>query len=78
LAELVGSGAIFFDVDVNPAVLGVTTSAMLWMSVAPAHLDAVATSLAEHEELASSPRPRARPTSSHTRSPLIRPRFTIT
>ncbi|WP_112238119.1 Lrp/AsnC family transcriptional regulator [Kribbella monticola] len=52
LAELQASGAIFFDVDVNPAVLGATTSAMLWMSVAPAHLDAVATALAQHDELA--------------------------
>ncbi|MEU0090848.1 AsnC family transcriptional regulator [Kribbella sp. NPDC006257] len=52
LAELQGSGAIFFDVDVDPPVLGAMTAAMLWMSVTPAHLDEVARSLAEHEELA--------------------------
>ena len=52
LGELQGSGAIFFDVDVDPPRLGAMTAAMLWMSVAPAHLDEVARSLAEHEELA--------------------------
>ena len=38
--------------DVDPGALGVTTSAMLWLSVPPAHLDAVARALAEHDELA--------------------------
>jgi DNA-binding Lrp family transcriptional regulator len=52
LAELRARGALFFDVDIDPALLGVTVSALLWMQVAPAHLDAVATALAGHEELA--------------------------
>ncbi|NEC85553.1 Lrp/AsnC family transcriptional regulator [Streptomyces sp. SID12501] len=52
LAELRARGALFFDVDVDPALLGITVSALLWMQVAPAHLDAVATALAGHEELA--------------------------
>ncbi|MFK4084541.1 Lrp/AsnC family transcriptional regulator [Kribbella sp. NPDC020789] len=52
LADLEGSGAIFFDVEVDPAALGVTTAAMLWLSVPPAHADAVARSLARHDELA--------------------------
>ncbi|UNO41803.1 AsnC family transcriptional regulator [Streptomyces sp. MST-110588] len=52
LAELRARGAFFFDVDVEPALLGVTVSALLWMQVVPAHLDAVATALAGHEELA--------------------------
>jgi DNA-binding Lrp family transcriptional regulator len=52
LEELQHSGAIFFDVDVDPAVLGVTTSAMLCLSVPPAHVDAVGRALAEHDELA--------------------------
>ncbi|MFF1819978.1 Lrp/AsnC family transcriptional regulator [Kribbella sp. NPDC058245] len=52
LADLEGSGAIFFDVDVAPQALGATTAAMLWLSVPPAHTDAVARALAEHEELA--------------------------
>ncbi|WKX74091.1 Lrp/AsnC family transcriptional regulator [Streptomyces sp. XD-27] len=38
--------------DIDPALVGVTVSALLWMQVAPAHLDAVATELAGHEELA--------------------------
>jgi DNA-binding Lrp family transcriptional regulator len=52
LADLRARGAVFFDVDIEPAVLGVTVSALLWMQVAPAHLDAVATELAGHPELA--------------------------
>ncbi|MGZ0153238.1 Lrp/AsnC family transcriptional regulator [Kribbella sp. WER1] len=52
LDELLRSGAIFLDTDVDPVALGFTTSAMLWLSVPPAHLDAVGRALAEHEELA--------------------------
>ena len=52
LNDLQTSAAIYFDVDLDPAQLGVTTGALLWMSVAPAHLDKVATALAEHDELA--------------------------
>ncbi|KUJ69444.1 AsnC family transcriptional regulator [Streptomyces albus subsp. albus] len=52
LSELRRRDALFFDVDVDPALLGVTVSALLWMQVAPAHLDTVATALAGHEELA--------------------------
>ncbi|MEU0333821.1 Lrp/AsnC family transcriptional regulator [Streptomyces sp. NPDC006193] len=52
LAVLRARGALFFDVDVDPALLGVTVSALLWMQVVPAHLDTVATALADHEELA--------------------------
>jgi DNA-binding Lrp family transcriptional regulator len=52
LADLEGSGAIFFDVDVDPNALGATTAAMLWLSVPPAHADAVARALSKHDELA--------------------------
>lgn len=52
LEELQSTGAIFFDVDVDPGALGVTTSAMLWLSVPPAHVESVAQALAEHDELA--------------------------
>ncbi|HZX01845.1 Lrp/AsnC family transcriptional regulator [Kribbella sp.] len=52
LDELLRSGAIFLDTDVDPVALGFTTSAMLWLSVPPAHLDAVGRALAEHDELA--------------------------
>ncbi|MFG1965613.1 Lrp/AsnC family transcriptional regulator [Nonomuraea sp. NPDC049028] len=52
LAELRANEAIFFDVEVAPAVLGATTQALLWMSVQPGQLDRVATTLAGHRELA--------------------------
>lgn len=52
LTELRASGRLFFDVDIDPALFGITVSAMLWMSVAPARLDEVATELATHDELA--------------------------
>ena len=52
LAELRSSGALFFDIDLNDSVLGATSQALLWMSVAPARLDRVARALAGHGELA--------------------------
>ncbi|MGF1240354.1 Lrp/AsnC family transcriptional regulator [Streptomyces sp. NPDC004684] len=52
LAELRSRDALFFDVDIEPALLGITVSALLWMQVAPAHLETVATALTGHEELA--------------------------
>ncbi|WP_265861915.1 Lrp/AsnC family transcriptional regulator [Streptomyces sp. SKN60] len=52
LTELRARGALFFDIDIEPAVLGVTVSALLWMQVAPSRLDEVATALAGHAELA--------------------------
>jgi DNA-binding Lrp family transcriptional regulator len=45
-------GAVFFDLELDDALLGVSAIALLWMSVAPADLDDVATALAGHEELA--------------------------
>ncbi|OLB74682.1 MAG: AsnC family transcriptional regulator [Actinobacteria bacterium 13_2_20CM_2_71_6] len=52
LADLQASGVIFFDVEVDPVLFGITTQTLLWASVAPAHLDRVARTLAQHEELA--------------------------
>jgi DNA-binding Lrp family transcriptional regulator len=52
LADLQASGSIFFDVEIDPALLGAPTQALLWMSVTPAYLDEVATALAKDEELA--------------------------
>ncbi|MBR7831893.1 Lrp/AsnC family transcriptional regulator [Actinospica durhamensis] len=52
LEDLQARGTVFFDVEIDPALLGAPTQALLWMSVAPAHLHSVATTLAEHEELA--------------------------
>ncbi|MCQ4046160.1 Lrp/AsnC family transcriptional regulator [Streptantibioticus rubrisoli] len=52
LTDLQASGAIFFDVEFNDTLLGASTQALLWMSVTPAHLDHVATTLSQHPELA--------------------------
>ncbi|QXJ25660.1 AsnC family transcriptional regulator [Actinomadura graeca] len=52
LTGLRASGALFFDVEIDTAVYGVTTQALLWMSIAPAHLEDVASALATHDELA--------------------------
>jgi DNA-binding Lrp family transcriptional regulator len=52
LADLQAGGTVFFDLEIDPAPLGATTQALLWMAVAPAHLDRVAKTLAKHPELA--------------------------
>jgi DNA-binding Lrp family transcriptional regulator len=52
LDSLRGCGAIFFDVEIDSALLGGGTRVLLWMAVAPAHLDEVATTLAGHAQLA--------------------------
>ncbi|MFI6870671.1 Lrp/AsnC family transcriptional regulator [Nocardia sp. NPDC050406] len=52
LADLRGRDEIFFDVQLDDALLGANTQALLWMSVAPARLDEVASELAGHPELA--------------------------
>jgi DNA-binding Lrp family transcriptional regulator len=52
MTDLQTSGAIFFDVEISPALLGAPTEALLWMAVTPAHLDLVASTLAHHGELA--------------------------
>ncbi|HKN98626.1 MAG TPA: Lrp/AsnC family transcriptional regulator [Pseudonocardiaceae bacterium] len=52
LAELLGGGALYLDVDVDPALLGHTCQAMLWLTVAPTELTSVTAALAEHREIA--------------------------
>ncbi|MFV2116972.1 Lrp/AsnC family transcriptional regulator [Streptomyces sp. Act-28] len=52
LADLQAGRAIFFDVEVDTGLFGANTRAMLWMSVSPAHLENVAETLANHDELA--------------------------
>ncbi|WP_326569559.1 AsnC family transcriptional regulator [Amycolatopsis rhabdoformis] len=52
IADLRAAGALFFDVEIDAALFGATTQALLWMAVAPADLDTVGTTLAEHRELA--------------------------
>jgi DNA-binding Lrp family transcriptional regulator len=53
LADLRDMGAVFFDVDVAPALYGVAMQALLWLSVAPSRLDQVASAMAGHAELAA-------------------------
>ena len=52
IATLRASGALYFDLELDDAIYGVRVVTMLWMSVAPRHLNQVAEALAEHEELA--------------------------
>ncbi|MEU4517189.1 AsnC family transcriptional regulator [Amycolatopsis sp. NPDC024027] len=52
LADLQAGGTVFFDLEIAPEPLGVTTQALLWMAVAPAQLDRVGRTLATHPELA--------------------------
>ncbi|UOZ07771.1 Lrp/AsnC family transcriptional regulator [Amycolatopsis sp. WQ 127309] len=52
LADLQAGGTMFFDLEISPAVLGATTQALLWMSVAPAYVERVGRALATHPELA--------------------------
>ncbi|GAB7032035.1 Lrp/AsnC family transcriptional regulator [Streptomyces sp. NPDC021749] len=52
LTALRAGGALFFDVECDDALFGATTQALLWMTVAPARLEQVATALARHDELA--------------------------
>jgi DNA-binding Lrp family transcriptional regulator len=52
LDHLRACGAVFFDIETDPALLGGSVRVLVWMAVAPAHLDEVATTLAGHDELA--------------------------
>ena len=52
LAALQASGMLNFDVEIGAEAYGITTQALLWMSVAPAHLNQVASTLMQHRELA--------------------------
>ncbi|MEU6281762.1 AsnC family transcriptional regulator [Streptomyces sp. NPDC047028] len=52
LAALQASGMLTFDVEISAQVYGITTQALLWMSVAPAYLNQVASTLVQHKELA--------------------------
>jgi DNA-binding Lrp family transcriptional regulator len=46
------SGALFFDVDVDAAVLGYKSEAMMWLSVPPAEMEPIGEALAQHPEIA--------------------------
>jgi DNA-binding Lrp family transcriptional regulator len=50
LSDLRARGAIFFDVEIDDAHLGVATRTMLWLSVTPTDLDRTARAIAGHAE----------------------------
>jgi DNA-binding Lrp family transcriptional regulator len=52
IATLRASGALYFDLELDDGVYGVRVVTMLWMSVAPSHLNNIGEALAEHDELA--------------------------
>ncbi|GAB7032177.1 Lrp/AsnC family transcriptional regulator [Streptomyces sp. NPDC021749] len=52
LAELRATGALYYDVDYDLRKFGYGVMVALWLSVAPAELDAAGTALAEHPEVA--------------------------
>jgi DNA-binding Lrp family transcriptional regulator len=52
IRALVAAGAAYFDVDISVAALGFGTSATLWLTVAPAELDAAGRALAAEPEVA--------------------------
>jgi DNA-binding Lrp family transcriptional regulator len=51
IEELRQAGLLYFDVDINDAVLGVNASVMLWLKVEPASLDAAGRAVAAHPEV---------------------------
>jgi DNA-binding Lrp family transcriptional regulator len=51
LARLQTSGALRIDVDVDPAALGLHEHALLWINVAPAHLETTGAALATHPQV---------------------------
>lgn len=52
LAQLRRQGALFFDVDIDPLLLGFETLAFLWLTVDPARMRSTADAIAAHPEVA--------------------------
>ncbi|MFG3249568.1 Lrp/AsnC family transcriptional regulator [Streptomyces sp. NPDC048187] len=52
LAALLGSGAVYIDVDYHAEILGYPTAAALWLTTSPAALHRVGEALAGHDEIA--------------------------
>ncbi len=78
LADLQAGGTVFFDLEIAPEPLGVTTQALLWMAVAPAGWTGWPGRWRRTRSSRSSPRRRARRTWSRRRFARTRPRCTIT
>jgi DNA-binding Lrp family transcriptional regulator len=51
MRELRRSGALYYDVEVQPQVFGFRAPVLLWVTVAPARLAAVGAALADHDEV---------------------------
>ena len=51
LDELIRSGTVYFDVEVDPERLGFHARVLLWLAVAPSRLASVGRALAQHEEI---------------------------
>ncbi|MEV0219749.1 Lrp/AsnC family transcriptional regulator [Streptomyces sp. NPDC050704] len=52
LEQLLGSGALFIDIEYDSTPLGFRVGAILWITAGPAALDAVGRALAGHAEIA--------------------------
>ncbi|MGC0413283.1 DNA-binding Lrp family transcriptional regulator [Streptomyces sp. SAI-195] len=52
LAALLGSGAVYIDVEYDSEILGHPTAAVLWLTTTPAALHRVGEALAAHDEIA--------------------------
>lgn len=52
MTELREHGLLYLDIDVDWRMFGVNTRTLLWLSVAPAHLEEAGQALAEHPEIA--------------------------
>ena len=50
LAALLDCGVVYFDVDLAGAALGFPMSAYIWLTVAPAHIEAACAALSRHPE----------------------------
>lgn len=53
LVALQAGGTLSYDLDVLPEQLGFMLNAILWISVAPRHLESVAEQIVRHDEVAS-------------------------
>ncbi|MFC6880660.1 MULTISPECIES: Lrp/AsnC family transcriptional regulator [Actinomadura] len=51
LRELLGSGALYIDVDYDPGRFGYGVTALLWITAAPGELDRLGRTLATHREI---------------------------
>lgn len=52
LAELLAAGVLYFDIDIDPTLFGYACQVIIWLTVRPAALHAIAQTLASHVEVA--------------------------